>query len=68
VLPFIIAQDLRFGEVESFRRAKADNLVLQPVYQRHYPNGQLAGHIIGYAGPRWADAGWADRKQRIALA
>ncbi|HZJ16372.1 MAG TPA: penicillin-binding protein 2 [Chthoniobacteraceae bacterium] len=50
VLPFIIAQDLRVGEVESFRRAKADNLVLQPVYQRHYPNGQLAGHLIGYAG------------------
>ena len=26
------------------------NLSLHPVYQRFYPNGKLAGHVIGYAG------------------
>ena len=50
VLPYLIAQDLRPGELETFRQHKPENLVLQPVYQRHYPNGSLAGHVIGYAG------------------
>ena len=49
-LPWMIAQDLKYGEMEAFRRAKSETLVLQPVYQRIYPNGALAGHIIGYAG------------------
>ena len=49
-LPWLIAQDLKPGELEAVRRAKLESLVLQPVYQRVYPNGALAGHIIGYAG------------------
>ena len=50
VVPWIIAQDLKPGELEAFKRAKPANLTLQPVYQRIYPNGALAGHIVGYAG------------------
>lgn len=50
VLPFVIAQDLRPGEIEAFKKVKPENLTLLPVYQRHYANGALAGHIIGYAG------------------
>ncbi|MES2570996.1 MAG: penicillin-binding transpeptidase domain-containing protein, partial [Verrucomicrobiota bacterium] len=50
VVPFVIAQDLRPAELDLIKRARNESLVLQPVYQRFYPNGQMAGHIIGYAG------------------
>jgi len=50
VVPMLIAQDLKPPEVENFNRLRPENLTLVPVYQRFYPNGQLAGHIIGYAG------------------
>ncbi len=50
VLPYVIAQDLRPGEIDVFERNKPQHLILQPVYQRHYPNGALGGHVIGYAG------------------
>ena len=50
VLPYVIAQDLRPAELEAFHREKPASLTLQAVYVRSYPNGGLAGHIIGYAG------------------
>ncbi len=48
--PWVIANDLKPGELEAFKRGKPENLVLLPIYQRVYPNGQLAAHVIGYAG------------------
>ncbi|MCE9608878.1 MAG: penicillin-binding protein 2 [Chthoniobacter sp.] len=50
VLPMLVAQDLKSSEIESFNRLKPEHLTLQAVYQRVYPQGQLAGHILGYAG------------------
>jgi len=50
VLPYVVAQDLRPGELDVLRREKLESLTLQPVYQRYYPNNSLAGHVIGYAG------------------
>jgi len=50
VLPLIIAQDIKQFEVEKIQQQKSDALVLQPVYLRWYPQGDLAGHVIGYAG------------------
>jgi penicillin-binding protein 2 len=50
IIPFVIVQDLRPAEIEAFKRAERPNLVLQATYQRFYPNGALAGHVIGYAG------------------
>jgi penicillin-binding protein 2 len=50
VVPLIIAQDLKPPEIENFNRLQPANLSLQAVYQRFYPNGAMAGHIIGYAG------------------
>ena len=50
VLPLVIAQDLKGKELENFKKQQPPNLTLQAVYQRSYPNGGLAGHIIGYAG------------------
>jgi len=50
VLPLVIAQDLKQEEIERYNERKPENLTLLPTYQRYYPNGGLAGHIIGYAG------------------
>ena len=50
MLPLVIAQDLKQEEIEQFNQRKPDTLTLIPTYQRYYPNGGLAGHIIGYAG------------------
>jgi penicillin-binding protein 2 len=50
VLPLVIAQDLKPDEIEAFNRRQPEMLALLPTYQRFYPNGGLAGHIIGYAG------------------
>ena len=50
IVPYVIAQDLRPNELEAFHSRNPENLTLQPIYLRTYPNGGLAGHIIGYAG------------------
>ena len=50
VLPLVVAQDLKPEEVETFQRRKPETLALLATYQRFYPNGALAGHVIGYAG------------------
>jgi penicillin-binding protein 2 len=50
ILPLDIAQDLLPAEVQGFKAHPPANLSLHPVYQRFYPNGFLAGHVIGYAG------------------
>ena len=50
IVPMLLAQDLKPPEMENFHRLKPEHLTLQAVYQRFYPNGQLAGHILGYAG------------------
>ncbi|HET6407762.1 MAG TPA: penicillin-binding protein 2, partial [Chthoniobacteraceae bacterium] len=44
------AQDLSMMEIEKVRQQKSEALILQPVYQRFYPQGELAGHILGYTG------------------
>lgn len=49
-VPLVIAQDLKPAELEAYHREKPENLTLQPVYLRFYPNGSLGGHVIGYAG------------------
>lgn len=50
VLPLDIMPDLLPAEVERIKNRPPANLSLHPVYQRFYPNGKLAGHVIGYAG------------------
>jgi penicillin-binding protein 2 len=50
ILPLDIALDLKPLEIERFKSRPIPNLSLRAVYQRFYPNGRLAGHIIGYAG------------------
>jgi penicillin-binding protein 2 len=50
VLPLTLLEDLRADELAAARRSLTSALVLQQVYARLYPNGELASHIIGYTG------------------
>ena len=50
ILPLDILPDLLPAEVQRIKNNPPASLSLHPVYQRFYPNGKLAGHVIGYAG------------------
>jgi penicillin-binding protein 2 len=50
VLPLDIAEDLSPQELSVVQRGVTPNLILRQTYVRFYPNGPLAGHIIGYTG------------------
>jgi penicillin-binding protein 2 len=50
LLPLDIAMDLTPAEIASVKEQAPAHLSLHPEYQRFYPNGPLAGHILGYAG------------------
>ena len=50
VLPLDIAFDLPASDIEIIHHHPLQNLALYPVYQRFYPNGALAGQILGYVG------------------
>jgi penicillin-binding protein 2 len=50
ILPLEIAQNLNQTEYESVKDRARDSLVVRPIYVRVYPNGKVAGHIIGYVG------------------
>jgi penicillin-binding protein 2 len=50
IMPFEIAQNLTESEYDSARENLPAGMVLRPVYVRVYPNGKLAGQIVGYTG------------------
>jgi len=50
VLPLTLLEDLQPEELAAVRQGLTSALVLQQVYARLYPNGELASHIIGYTG------------------
>jgi penicillin-binding protein 2 len=50
LLPMDIAADLLPSQIATIRQEAPEHLVLDPAYERFYPNGPLAGQIIGYAG------------------
>lgn len=50
LLPLTLLEDLQPEELAMARRGLTNALVLQQVYARFYPNGELASHIIGYTG------------------
>ncbi len=50
LLPLDIAMDLQPGDIAAVRQQAPEHLSLNPEYQRYYPNGPLAGQILGYAG------------------
>ena len=50
LLPLTLLEDLQPPELAVARRSLGPPLVLQQVYARFYPNGELASHLIGYTG------------------
>src|SRR5437588_8404724 len=50
ILPLEIAQNLSKSEYEGIKDRSKDFLVVRPIYVRTYPNGKIAGQIIGYTG------------------
>ena len=50
ILPFEIAQNLAQSEYEELKERLPAAMVLRPICIRTYPNGKLAGQIVGYTG------------------
>lgn len=50
VIPFELVRDLSPDDLARLRQNLPQGLTLTPVYLRTYPQGQLAGHVIGYTG------------------
>lgn len=50
ILPFEIAQNLTEEQSDAMKKMLPADMLLRPIYIRVYPNGRLAGHIIGYSG------------------
>jgi penicillin-binding protein 2 len=50
VLPFDIAEDLQPQELAIVAKGVTPTLILRQTYVRFYPEGSLAGHIVGYVG------------------
>ena len=76
VIPFDIANDLPETEVQSLKKNLPEGLTLRATYVRFYPQGQLAGHVVGYTGRtsgsntktlQNADLLWPDSEGRDGL-
>ena len=50
VMPLEIVQNLKQTESDNLKGNLPQWMTLRPSYIRTYPNGKLAGHIIGYTG------------------
>ncbi|MEP6698870.1 MAG: penicillin-binding protein 2 [Verrucomicrobiota bacterium] len=50
ILPFEIAQNLSASEYDALREHLPAGITLRPFYVRTYPNGKVAGQIVGYSG------------------
>jgi penicillin-binding protein 2 len=50
VMPMEIAQNLSQLEYEQIKSAPPPGVIVRPIYVRVYPNGKVAGQIIGYTG------------------
>jgi len=50
ILPFEIAQNLSTKEYDEIKGQLPAGVTLRPFYVRIYPNGKIAGQIIGYSG------------------
>jgi penicillin-binding protein 2 len=50
LIPFDVATDLPANEVDKIKDHLPEGLTLRAIYLRTYPQGSLAGHVIGYTG------------------
>ena len=76
VIPYDLATDLPDSEVENLKKNLPEGLTLRATYVRLYPQGQLAGHVVGYTGRtsgsntkalQNADLLWPDSEGREGL-
>ena len=49
-LPLLITSHIGESERKKIEPALSKGLILHPVYQRYYPGGASAAHIVGYTG------------------
>ena len=50
IMPFEIAQNLSPDDYDKIKDHLPPGMMVRPIYVRIYPNGKLAGQIIGYTG------------------
>jgi penicillin-binding protein 2 len=50
IMPFEIAPNLTPQEYEGIKDKLPPGMMVRPVYVRIYPNGKIAGQIVGYTG------------------
>ena len=50
IMPFEIAQNLNELEYKEVNAGLPAGMIVRPIYMRIYPNGKLAGQVIGYTG------------------
>ena len=50
IMPLEIAQNLSESELDRVKSDAPSGVLVRPIYVRVYPNGKLAGHVIGYTG------------------
>ena len=50
IMPMEIAQNLSQLEYEQIKNDSPPGVIVRPIYVRVYPNGRVAGQIIGYTG------------------
>ncbi len=51
-VPLTFSSVLSEKQVDLLSRQKMEGLTLHPVYLRHYPQGDVLSHVIGYVGKR----------------
>jgi penicillin-binding protein 2 len=49
-LPLMLVEDMDEAKVEIIQKHDPQFLNIVPVYFRHYPQGDLAAHVVGYVG------------------
>lgn len=50
LLPYVLLQNLNAKEQAKIKEAQNGSWEVLPFYARHYPNGTVAGHALGYVG------------------
>jgi penicillin-binding protein 2 len=49
-LPLLVTGQISEKEARAIETKLSSGLVLNPLYRRFYPNGEIAAHILGYSG------------------
>src|SRR5260370_21620163 len=50
IMPLEVSQNLSQSEYEEVKDNLPSGMIIRPIYDRQYPNGKLAGQIVGYTG------------------